>query len=328
MMRFDIVELKVMAQQIRRDIIKMLMISKSGHSGGTLGLADVFTGLYFYIMNIDPKKPNWEERDYFFLSAGHLCPVWYATLGRRGYFPLDELHTLRKINGRLQGHPAPAYTHGVPGVEIASGALGQGLSVAVGCALGLRLDKKPNRVYCLMGDGELNEGQIWEAMMTASHHKLENLIGIVDRNHCQIDNRTDKVMEIEPLIDKWKSFGWNVLECDGNSMEHFLGIMLQAHKLKNGKPTVLIASTLMGKGVSFMEDDYKWHGVPPNEEQGKQALGEIPETEYADFMYFDWEDKKITNLLQTSEYYEHAKISIKRIKSHTPRIRRSTCRTR
>ncbi len=294
MMRFDIVELKVMAQQIRRDIIKMLMISKSGHSGGTLGLADVFTGLYFYLMNIDPQKPNWEERDYFFLSAGHLCPVWYAALGRRGYFSLNELNTLRKINSHLQGHPAPAYTHGVPGVEIASGALGQGLSVAVGCALGLRLDKKPNRVYCLMGDGELNEGQIWEAMMTASHHKLENLFGIVDRNHCQIDNRTDKVMEIEPLIDKWKSFGWNVLECDGNSMEHFLGIMQQAHKLKNGKPTVLIANTLMGKGVSFMEDDYKWHGVPPNEEQGKQALSEIPETEYADFTYFDWEDKKIT----------------------------------
>ncbi|MBI1806159.1 MAG: transketolase [Ignavibacteria bacterium] len=291
MEHFDVNELKEVARQIRRDIIKMLMISKSGHSGGPLGLADVFASLYFNILKIDPKNPNWTERDYFFLSAGHLCPVWYATLARRGYFSISELTTLRKINGRLQGHPAPAYTHGVPGVEIASGALGQGLSVAVGCALGLRLDKKPNRVYVLHGDGELDEGQIWEAMMTAGHHKVDSLIAIVDRNNCQIDNRTDKVMELEPLADKWKSFGWHVLECNGNDIEQFLKTVKQAQALK-GKPTVIIAHTFMGKGVSFMEDDYKWHGVPPNDDQGKQALSELAPTKYGDFIEFEWERAK------------------------------------
>lgn len=284
----DATALPEMARQIRRDIIKMLMISRSGHSGGPLGLADVFASLYFHILRIDPARPQWAERDYFFLSAGHLCPVWYATLARRGYFPLRELTTLRKINGRLQGHPAPASTHGVPGVEIASGALGQGLSVAVGCAIGLRLDKKPNRVYCLHGDGELDEGQVWEAMMTAAHHRVDNLIAIVDRNQCQIDNRTDKVMQIEPLADKWRSFGWNVLECNGNDIPQFLTTVKQAQGLR-GKPSVIIAHTFMGRGVSFMEDDYRWHGVPPNEEQGKQALSELSPTGYADFIEFEWE---------------------------------------
>ncbi|HUL44278.1 MAG TPA: transketolase [Bacteroidota bacterium] len=284
----NISDLQEMARQIRRDVIKMLLISKSGHSGGPLGLADVFAALYFQILNIDPKNPKMDSRDYFFLSAGHLCPVWYATLARRGYIPLGELTTLRKINGRLQGHPAPAHTHGVPGVEIASGALGQGLSVAVGCALGLRLDKKPNRVFALMGDGELDEGQIWEAMMTAGHHKLDSIIGIVDRNHCQIDNRTERVMEIEPLADKWESFGWHVLECNGNDIEQFVRTVNQATELK-GKPKVILAHTLMGKDVSFMEDDYKWHGVPPNDEQGKQALGELKPTKFGDFIEFDWE---------------------------------------
>jgi transketolase len=285
-------ELNDMARQIRRDIVKMLMISKSGHSGGPLGLADIFTALYFHLMNIDPKKPKMEERDYFFLSAGHLCPVWYATLARRGYLPLEELSTLRKLNTRLQGHPAPAHTHGLPGIEIASGALGQGLSTAVGCALGLRLDKKKNLVYTLLGDGELDEGQVWEAMMTAGHHKTDNLIAIVDRNHCQIDNRTEKVMELEPLTDKWKSFGWDVLECNGNDLAQFITTVKQAQALK-GKPKVIIAHTFMGKGVSFMEDDYKWHGVPPNEEQGKQALSELVPTPFGDFVRFPWEDPSL-----------------------------------
>ena len=288
MQQSSVPELQEVSRQIRRDIIKMLMISKSGHSGGPLGLADIFASLYFNIMNVDPKNPMLKERDFFFLSAGHLCPVWYATLARRGFLPIQELSTLRKINTRLQGHPAPAYTHGVPGIEIASGALGQGLSTAVGCALGLRLDKKSNRVYCLMGDGELNEGQIWEAVMTAGHHKTDNLIGIVDRNHCQIDNRTEKVMELEPLADKWKAFNWHVLECNGNDVEQFLSTVKQAQALK-GKPIVIIAHTFMGKGVSFMEDDYKWHGVPPNEEQGKQALSELAPTKLGDFVTFDWE---------------------------------------
>jgi transketolase len=285
----NIQELQEMARQIRRDIIKMLMISKSGHSGGPLGAADIFTALYFSVLTIDPANPTWSGRDYFFLSAGHMCPLWYATLARRGYFPLSELSTLRKINGRLQGHPAPAATHGVPGVEIASGALGQGLSVAVGCSLGLRLDRKPNRVYVLTGDGELDEGQIWEAAMTAAHHKIDRLIAIVDRNHCQIDNRTENVMELEPLADKWRSFGWHLLECNGNDIQEFLATVHRAQQL-TGKPTVIIARTLMGRGVSFMQDDYKWHGVPPNEEQGKQALGELARTAHGDFIQFEWEN--------------------------------------
>lgn len=281
-------ELKHIARQIRRDIVKMLMISKSGHSGGPLGLSDIFAALYFKILKLDPANPSWDGRDYFFLSAGHLCPVWYATLARRGFFPTSKLSTLRQINSNLQGHPAPASTHGVPGIEIASGALGQGLSVAVGAALAMQLDKKPNTVYCLLGDGELNEGQVWEAMMTAGHHKLANLIAIVDRNHCQIDNRTDKVMELEPLADKWRAFNWHVIECDGNDIDAFVAATEKAN-VRNGRPSVIIAKTLMGKGVSFMEDDYKWHGVPPNEEQGKKALGELAPTELGDFIMFDWE---------------------------------------
>jgi transketolase len=292
MQKLDVLELQELARQIRRDIIKMLLISKSGHSGGPLGLADVFASLYFNILNVDPADVRWEGRDYFFLSAGHLCPVWYATLARRGFIPISELSTLRKINTRLQGHPAPPYTHGVPGVEIASGALGQGLSVAVGCALGLRLSKKPNRVYCLLGDGELDEGQVWEAVMTAAHHKADNLIAFVDRNNCQIDNRTDKVMELEPLADKWRAFNWHVLECNGNDIGQFLTAVGQAQALK-GRPSVIITHTLMGRGVSFMEDDYKWHGVPPNEEQGKQALAELAPTTYGDFIEFDWEKQPV-----------------------------------
>ena len=285
-------ELTEIARQIRRDIIKMLLISKTGHSGGPLGLADIFASMYFNIMNVDPKDPYKADRDFFFLSAGHLAPVWYATLARRGYMPIQELTTLRKLNTRLHGHPAPAYTHGIPGVEVASGALGQGLSIAVGTAVGLRLDKKPNHVYCLMGDGELNEGQIWEAVMTAGHHHVDNLIGIVDRNFCQIDNRTDKVMEIEPLADKWRSFNWHVLECDGHNIPQFLQTVQQAQTLK-GKPSVILAKTFMGKGVSFMEDDYRWHGVPPNEEQGKQALSELAPTKYGDFYELEWEKSAI-----------------------------------
>ena len=289
--QFTSEELREMARQIRRDVVKMLMISKSGHSGGPLGLAEVFTGLYFHLMNIDPDNPRWEKRDYFFLSAGHLCPVWYAALARRGYIPLGELTTLRQINGRLQGHPAPAHTHGVPGIELASGALGQGLSVAVGCSIGLRLNGRPNQVYALLGDGELDEGQIWEAVMTAGHHKTDNLIAIVDRNNCQIDNRTENVMTLEPLVDKWKAFNWHVLECNGNDVDDFITTVKKAQQMKR-KPKVVIAHTFMGRGVSFMEDDYKWHGVPPNEEQGKQALRELPPTKFGDFITFDWESKE------------------------------------
>jgi transketolase len=285
---YSIEDLNEMARQIRRDIIRMLMISKSGHSGGPLGLADIFASLYFRILRYDPGNLTWADRDYFFLSAGHLAPVWYATLGRAGFFPIAELATLRKINTRLQGHPAPWYTHGAPGVEVASGSLGQGMSIAVGTALGLRLDRRPNRVVVLHGDGELDEGQVWEGIMTAGHYNLDNLTAIVDRNFCQIDNRTDKVMEIEPLADKWRSFRWNVIECDGNNVKEFVRATEEAMAFR-GKPTVVIAKTFMGKGVSFMEDDYRWHGVPPNEEQGKQALQELAPTRFGDFMTFEWE---------------------------------------
>lgn len=285
---FTIADLHDMARQIRRDIIRMLMISQSGHSGGPLGLAEVFACLYFRVLKYDPQKPTWPERDYFFLSAGHLAPVWYAALARAGFFPVEEMATLRQLNTRLHGHPAPWYTHGLPGVEVASGSLGQGLSIAAGAALGLRSDEKPNRVVVLHGDGELDEGQIWEAAMTAGHYRLDNLTAIVDRNFCQIDNRTDKVMELEPLADKWRAFRWNVVECDGNSVEDFLSAMERAGNHR-GQPSVVIAKTFMGKGVSFMEDDYRWHGVPPSPEQGRQALSELPATRFGDFMRFEWE---------------------------------------
>ncbi len=280
-----------MARQIRRDIIKMLMISQSGHSGGPLGLAEVFASLYFHVLKIDPLVPGWEGRDFFFLSAGHVAPVWYAALARAGYFPLAELRTLRALNTRLHGHPAPAKTHGLPGIEIASGSLGQGMSIANGCALGLRLDRKPNHVFVLHGDGELDEGQVWEGIMTAGHYGLDNLTAIVDLNHCQIDNRTDKVMKLEPLADKWRAFRWNVEECDGNSVPDFLRAADRARAFR-GKPTVILAQTLMGKGVSFMEDDYRWHGIPPTEEQGRRALRELAPTSFGDFITFPWEERE------------------------------------
>lgn len=279
----DVNDLNEMARQIRRDIMNMLLIAKSGHSGGPLGMADIFAALYFNKMNLLPDDPYNPERDYLFLSIGHIAPVWYSTLARRGYFPLDELKTLRQINGRLQGHPAPLKTHGLPGVEIASGALGQGLSIATGAALGLRLDKKPNHVYCICGDGELDEGQIWEAVMTAAHHKVDNLTVIVDRNDCQIDNRTSKVMNLDPLPDKWKAFNFEVLEMDGHNMAEILETLDKAKSIK-GKPAVILAYTKMGRGVSFMEDNYKWHGNPPNDEQGKVALSELSPTKFGDFV--------------------------------------------
>ncbi|MGH2575403.1 MAG: transketolase [Ignavibacteria bacterium] len=289
----DVGDLNEMARQIRRDIINSLLIAKTGHSGGPLGMADVFTALYFNKLKIYPAEPYWPERDYFFLSIGHIAPVWYATLARRGYIPLDELKTLRQINGRLQGHPAPLKTHGVPGCEIASGALGQGLSIAVGASLGLRLDKKPNHVYCVCGDGELDEGQIWEAMMTAQHHKVDNLTVIVDRNHCQIDNRTEKVMDTEPLADKWKAFNFQVFEIDGHDMNSILKTIDEAKEVR-GRPSVILAYTKMGRGVSFMEDNYKWHGNPPNDEQGKIALSELLPTKFGDFVdyYVDYFKQK------------------------------------
>ena len=237
-------ELNEMARQIRRDIINMLLISKSGHSGGPLGTADIFAALYFNLLNLDNEDPYFEGRDYVYLSIGHIAPVWYSTLARRGYFPIDELKTLRKVNGRLQGHPAPLKTHGLPGVEIASGSLGQGLSIAVGTALALKLDNKPNKVVCINGDGELQEGQLWEAIMTAAHHRTDNLIMIVDKNDCQIDNRVQKVMNLDPMPDKFKSFNWEVFEMNGHDMQNILNTFNRAKEVK-GKPSVIIANTKM-----------------------------------------------------------------------------------
>ncbi len=280
-------ELNEMARQIRRDIINMLVIAQTGHSGGPLGMADVFTSLYFNRLNIDNANPDLTDRDYFFLSIGHIAPVWYATLSRRGFFPIEEMKTLRRINGRLQGHPAPAKTHGLPGIEIASGSLGQGLSIAVGTALGLRMDDRKNYVYCVNGDGEMQEGQIWEAVMTAAHHKVDNLTMIIDRNRCQIDNRTENVLALEPLAEKLEAFNWKVYDIDGHNIQQILNTIDEAKSFK-GKPTVIIANTLMGKGVSFMEDNYKWHGIPPTTEQAGIALNELLPTKYKDF--FDLEE--------------------------------------
>lgn len=279
----DISDLEEMATQIRRDIINMLLISKSGHSGGPLGTADIFTALYFNILNLDNTNTKWENRDYLLVSIGHIAPVWYAALARRGYFEPDELKFLRKINGRLQGHPAPLKTHGLPGIEIASGSLGQGLSVAVGTALALKTDGKNNRVFCINGDGELQEGQMWESIMTAAHHKVSNLTMIIDFNDCQIDNRVHKVMNIEPLEEKFKAFGWQVVQINGNDIPQILNAVNNV-KRDRQKPYAIIAKTKMGKGVSFMEDDYRWHGVPPNNEQGKTALSELKKTKYGDFI--------------------------------------------
>ena len=283
----EISDLEEMARQIRRDIIHMLVIAGTGHSGAPLGMADIFTALYFNILSADSKNPEYSERDYFFLSIGHIAPVWYATLARRGYFAIEELRTLRRINGRLQGHPAPPKTHGVPGVEIASGSLGQGLSIAVGTAIGLRLDGRPNYVYCIVGDGELQEGQLWEAMMTAAHHNVDNLTMIIDRNQCQIDNRTEQVLKLEPLSDKLKAFGWHVMEMDGHNIKEIVEKANES-KLVKGMPKAIIAHTLMGRGVSFMEDNYKWHGVPPNMEQAATAIKELAPTKFGDF--FDLEE--------------------------------------
>jgi transketolase len=280
-------DLAEMARQIRRDIIRMLTMAQSGHTGGSLGMADIFTALYFKILKHNPHT-FWDDlnQDFLFLSNGHISPVWYATLARAGYFPLSELATFRKINSRLQGHPATD-TH-LPGIRIASGSLGQGLSAAVGAALGFRLNQSPNFVYCLMGDGECQEGQIWEAAMAAAHHKVDNLIGIVDFNNQQIDGEVRKVMGIEPFADKWKAFGWIVLECDGNNLSEFINtVQLAQTLLRKEKPVVILAKTVMGKGVSFFEgtmpDGTNWHGKPPSKDHEAKALIELPPTRFGDF---------------------------------------------
>ena len=260
-METNIRQLEAKANEIRQDIIKMLVHAKSGHSAGPLGMADVFTALYFAVMNVDGKNPTEPNRDRFVLSCGHINPVWYATLAHAGYFPHSELATLRKLGTRLHGHP---HNEALPGVENSSGPLGQGLSQAAGMAYtALKFDKKSWRVYCVMSDGEQEEGQIWEAAMFAGKNKLRNLTGLIDRNNIQIDGYTEDVMPLEPFRAKWESFGWHVLEVDGHNIKEIIDACNEAKAIAE-KPTVIICHTIPGKGVDFMEYRYEWHGVPPD----------------------------------------------------------------
>ncbi|HEX7963118.1 MAG TPA: transketolase [Candidatus Saccharimonadales bacterium] len=269
---FSIEALELKANEIRQDIIKMLELAGSGHPGGSLGQADIYTALYFNIMQHDPHDPDWDERDILIQSNGHTCPVRYATMAHAGYFDRKELWTLRSLGSRLQGHPERIL---LPGVENTSGPLGSGLSQAAGMALALRMNKQPHRwVYVTVGDGELNEGNNWEAIMLAAKYKLTNMIVIVDRNNIQIDGPTEVVMPLEDLRGKWESFGWHVLEIDGNDVEAVIDAVNMAKAIVE-KPVAILAHTIPGKGVDFMEYDFHWHGVAPNHEQAKKALHEI-----------------------------------------------------
>jgi len=266
----QIKELEEKAKQIRRLIIQMLAKAGSGHPGGSLSAADLITALFFAVLRHNPKDLNWLERDRFHMSKGHCCPLWYAVLAEAGYFSKDKLLTLRQLGSILQGHP----DRRTPGVDVASGSLGQGLSVALGISLAAKIDKKDYRVYCLMGDGEIQEGNIWEAAMAASHYKCNNLCGIVDYNGFQIDGKTKDIMELEPLVAKWQAFGWHTIEIDGHSMRQILDAYQEAKTIK-GKPTVIIAHTIKGKGVSFMENVVDFHGRAPTKEEAEKALKEL-----------------------------------------------------
>ena len=272
MQKLPIERLEELANDIREDIIRMLEHAGSGHSAGPLGLADIFTALYFDVMKYDPKNPDWDERDILLLSNGHCVPVRYATMAHAGYFPKSELMTLRQLGSRLQGHPERLK---LPGMETTSGPLGSGLSQAAGMALALRMDKQLHRwVYVVMGDGELDEGNVWEAAMLVGKYKLNNIIALVDRNNIQIDGPTESVMPLEDLHKKWESFGWHVLEVDGNNIESVIDTYAMAKAIVE-KPVVIIAHTIPGKGVDFMENDFHWHGSPPNHEQAVKALHEL-----------------------------------------------------
>jgi transketolase len=274
----SIIDLERVACQVRRDIIRQVHYASSGHPGGSLGCADLFTALYFKVMKHDTSfQMDGKGEDMFFLSNGHISPVFYSVLARSGYFPVEELATFRKLDSRLQGHPA---THeGLPGVRIASGSLGQGLSVACGVAQAKKLNKDEKSIFCLMGDGELQEGQIWEAVMYAAHNKLDNLIGIVDWNGRQIDGDNDDVLSLGDLKGKWKTFGWTVTEVDGNNMEALVTALLEAKSnTGNGVPQVILMRTEMGHPIDFMVGSHKWHGVAPNAEQTENALAQLEET--------------------------------------------------
>lgn len=272
-------ELKKTASQVRRDIVRMVHAVSSGHPGGSLGCTDYFVALYFNLMKIDPNQWNMDGKgeDLFFLSNGHISPVWYSVLSRRGYFPIAELATFRKINSRLQGHPT---THeGLPGIRVASGSLGQGLSVAIGAAQAKKLNNDSTLVFTLHGDGEIQEGQIWEAAMYAAHNKVDNLISAIDVNGQQIDGPTSKVLSLGNLKAKWEAFGWKVLEMDGNNMDEVVETVSHAKSLTGkGQPIMILMKTEMGKGVDFMEGTHKWHGVAPNDAELEKALAQLEMT--------------------------------------------------
>ncbi|MBN4052036.1 transketolase [Cytophagaceae bacterium AH-315-L13] len=274
----DIKELQKIATQVRRDVIRMTHGAKCGHPGGSLGCADYFTALYFEVMKHDPAfNMNGENEDIFFLSNGHICPGWYSVLARSGYFDLAELATFRKLDSRLQGHPATA--EDLPGIRIASGSLGQGLSVAVGAAITKKLNGDAHLVYSLHGDGELQEGQNWEAAMFAVKHKVDNIISTVDYNGQQIDGPVDDIIPLGDLKAKWDAFGWHTFELDGHDMNAILETLDEAeNSTGKGRPIMILMSTSMGKGVDFMTDNYKWHGVAPNDEQKDEALSQLEET--------------------------------------------------
>jgi transketolase len=270
--------LQEISSQVRRDIVRMVHAVQSGHPGGSLGCTDFLVHLYFKTMKHDPSfHMNGNGEDLFFLSNGHISPVFYSVLARSGYFPIQELATFRRLNSRLQGHPA-THEH-LPGIRIASGSLGQGLSVAIGAALAKKLNQDAGIIFSLHGDGELQEGQNWEAIMFAAHHKVDNLIATVDYNGQQIDGSTSNVIGLEPLKEKWLAFGWDVLAMDGNNIDEIEATLsIAKSKLEKGKPICILMKTIMGKGVDFMEGTHEWHGIAPNDEQLVKALQQLPET--------------------------------------------------
>ncbi|PIR06526.1 MAG: transketolase [Candidatus Komeilibacteria bacterium CG11_big_fil_rev_8_21_14_0_20_36_20] len=270
-MKQSVKELKNTANLIRQDIIKMLARAGSGHPGGSLGLADILTVLYFSVLNHIPSQPNNPRRDRLILSNGHVCPALYATLARARYFPLVKLKTLRQINSQLQGHP---HNLSLPGVETSSGPLGQGISQAVGMALAGQMDKGDYSIFCLTSDGEHDEGQLWEAVMTAAKYQLGNLINIVDRNNIQIDGYTKDIMPLKPLKQKYSAFGWQVMEMNGHNLKQIISVLNRARRVKN-KPVVIIAHTVLGKGVDFMENKFIWHGQAPNQKETTKALQQL-----------------------------------------------------
>lgn len=264
-------ELEKQAEAIRETIINMLVAAGSGHTAGPLGMADIFTAFYFTILKHDPKNPDWEDRDRLILSNGHICPVRYAAMAHAGYFPVEECLTLRKFGSRLQGHPE---RQRLPGLETTSGPLGEGLSQAAGIAYAFKMDNKKQHVFCVMGDGEQEEGSVWEAAMFAGKYKLHNLTAIIDRNNIQIDGMTEDIMPLEPIADKYRAFNWHVIEANGNDMRAFITAVEEAKAIYE-KPTIIIAHTIPGRGVPEIEFDYHWHGKSPTREEGERFLKEV-----------------------------------------------------